>query len=329
MRFGIDASRELAEKYGPRPAIQMLDKTYEVLGMSPLPRKARKAKRKRRKRKAVQACVRCVKQETMNGHEAAEAPIVPPQQAPIEIAPEQPPAVEMILTQTIEFRPYRRDIRIEDRETELVETTTTIVEADGKSQKAARDRILVDRFKEGDESAFSELMALYRDQAYQWVYRSLGNHEDAEEVTQDAFIRVHRGLKDFRGESSFATWLYTIAINLARNRYWYWWRRKRDRSLSLEAEIGPDSNTTFAETFADDRATDPEDATVTQEFLERVTASMEQLSDKHREILILRNVQNLSYEEVADILKMSVGTVKSRINRARERLRNLLGGETL
>jgi RNA polymerase sigma-70 factor (ECF subfamily) len=67
------------------------------------------------------------------------------------------------------------------------------------------------------------------------VHQLLRNHQDAEEVTQDAFIRAHRGLANFRGDSAFSTWLYQIATNLARNRYWYWWRRKRDHSVSLDA----------------------------------------------------------------------------------------------
>jgi RNA polymerase sigma-70 factor (ECF subfamily) len=197
-----------------------------------------------------------------------------------------------------------------------------------KAQEVAIDRILVDRFKAGDQGAFNEMVARYWDRIYGMVNQLLRNQQDAEEVTQDAFIRAHRALVNFRGESSFSTWLYQIATNLARNRYWYWWRRKRDRSVSFDAPLGTDSGTTLADVFPAE-VVSPEDATVTQEFVDRVAAGMEQLSDKHREILVLRNVQNLSYEEIAEILKISVGTVKSRIARARENLREKLGGETL
>lgn len=197
-----------------------------------------------------------------------------------------------------------------------------------KVQEVALDRLLVDRFKAGDQGAFDEMVIRYWDRIFSMVNQLLRNQQDAEEVTQDAFIRAHRGLANFRGDSSFSTWLYQIATNLARNRYWYWWRRKRDRSVSFDAPVAPDSSTTFAEIFPAEVET-PEDAAVTQEFLDRVTAGMEQISEKHREILILRNVQNLSYEEVANILNISVGTVKSRIARARESLREKLGGETL
>jgi len=197
-----------------------------------------------------------------------------------------------------------------------------------KAQEVAIDRILVDRFKAGDQGAFDEMVTRYWDRIFGMVNQLLRNQQDAEEVTQDAFIRAHRALGNFRGESSFSTWLYQIATNLARNRYWYWWRRKRDRSVSFEAPLGTDSDATLADVFPAE-VVSPEDATVTQEFVDRVAAGMEQLSEKHREILVLRNVQNLSYEEIAEILKISVGTVKSRIARARESLREKLGGETL
>jgi len=195
-----------------------------------------------------------------------------------------------------------------------------------KAQEVALDRMLVDRFKDGDTAAFDQLVNRYWDRIYAMVNQLLRNAEDAEEVTQDAFIRAHRGLGSFRGESAFSTWLYQIATNLARNRYWYWWRRKRDKSVSFDAPIGPDNETTIAELIPAEQET-PEDATVTQEFVNRVAACMEMLNEKHREILILRNVQSLSYEEIAEILGISIGTVKSRIARARESLREKLGGE--
>src|SRR5690606_9984002 len=154
----------------------------------------------------------------------------------------------------------------------------------------------------------------------------LRNPQDAEEVTQDAFIRAHRGLVNFRGESSFSTWLYQIATNLARNRYWYWWRRKRDHTISFDQPLGPDNDTPLSEVFAAEMET-PEDVTVTQELVDRIAEGMERLSVKHREILILRNVKNLAYEEIASILGISVGTVKSRIARARESLREKLGDD--
>jgi len=195
-----------------------------------------------------------------------------------------------------------------------------------KAHEMAMDRVLVDRFKSGDAAAFDEMVSRYWDRIYSMVNQLLRNAEDAEEVTQDAFIRAHRGLANFRGESAFSTWLYQIATNLARNRYWYWWRRKRDKSVSLDAPIGAGNETTLAEIIPAETET-PDDITVTREFVSRIGSSMERLGAKHREILILRNIKNQSYEEIAKILGISVGTVKSRIARARESLRSKLGDD--
>ncbi len=188
------------------------------------------------------------------------------------------------------------------------------------------DRILVDRFKNGDAAAFDEMVARYWTRIYSMVNQLLRNPQDAEEVTQDAFIRAHRGLENFRGDSAFSTWLYQIATNLARNRYWYWWRRKRDKSVSIDAPLGGDGDATLADIIPAEVET-PDDIAVTQEFVARIARGMERLGAKHREILILRNVKNLSYEEIADILGISIGTVKSRIARARESLRAKMGDD--
>jgi RNA polymerase sigma-70 factor (ECF subfamily) len=195
-----------------------------------------------------------------------------------------------------------------------------------KAQDVALDRLLVDRFKQGDQSAFEQMVSRYWGRIYAMVHQLLRNPEDAEEVTQDTFIRAHRGLVNFRGDSAFSTWLYQIATNLARNRYWYWWRRRRDQTISFDQPIGGDNETTLAEVFPAELET-PEDATITQEFVNRIAECMGKLSPKHREILVLRNVKNLSYEEIAEILHISVGTVKSRIARARESLRAKMGDE--
>lgn len=193
-----------------------------------------------------------------------------------------------------------------------------------KAHEVAMDRVLVDRFKNGDAAAFDEMVSRYWDRIYSMVNQLLRNSQDAEEVTQDAFIRAHRGLANFRGESAFSTWLFQIATNLARNRYWYWWRRKKDKSVSLDAPVRSDSETTLGDVIAAEVET-PDDITVSREFVSRIASGMERLGAKHREILILRNVKNQSYEEIAGILGISVGTVKSRIARARESLRAKLG----
>jgi len=191
-------------------------------------------------------------------------------------------------------------------------------------EQATHDQALVARFKGGDASAFDEMVTLYWDRIFSRSYKLLNNREDAEEVTQDTFIRAQKGLENFRGDASFSTWLYQIATNLARNKYWYWWRRKRSASLSLDQSLSEDSSATLVDILPSESET-PGDATLTQEFVDEVAAGMQRLSPQHREILVLRNVNNLSYEEIAEELKISVGTVKSRIARARESLRVELG----
>ncbi|MGA3007072.1 MAG: RNA polymerase sigma factor [Opitutaceae bacterium] len=190
-------------------------------------------------------------------------------------------------------------------------------------QEAAYDAELARRFNDGDDAAFVEIMQRYRGKIYGLTLSMLRNASDAEEITQDTFIRAHRGLARFRGDSSLSTWLYRIALNLARNRYWYFFRRRRHDSVSLERKLGDDSDSTFGDLIAAD-AHDPLQETATTEFSDLIAGCMEQLDAKHREILNMRNMLNLSYEEIAHTLSINVGTVKSRIARARENLRGLL-----
>jgi len=200
--------------------------------------------------------------------------------------------------------------------------TTSIDSVDNKD--CISDELLIQRMRGGDTVAFEQVMDRYRDRIFARVFQLLKNREDAEEVTQDAFIRAHRGLDNFRGDASFSTWLYQIATNLAHNRYWYWFRRKREASVSIDQPLISDSTLTLEQILPAEEA-DPLDATLAQEFVDRVSLCMQELNKKHREVLVLRNVKNLSYEEIADELNISVGTVKSRIARARDALKGLMG----
>lgn len=188
------------------------------------------------------------------------------------------------------------------------------------------DDLLIDRVKAGDMLAYNEMVSRYYDRIFARVSQLLKNKQDAEEVTQDAFIRAHRGLENFRGDASFSTWLYQIATNLAHNRYWYWFRRKRDQSISIDQPLTDDGSMTL-ENVMPSEGESPAEAAVTQEFVDRVSECMHGLNEKHKEVLVLRNVKNLSYDEIADQLEISVGTVKSRIARARESLRDLMGND--
>jgi RNA polymerase sigma-70 factor (ECF subfamily) len=193
-----------------------------------------------------------------------------------------------------------------------------------KTENLSIDKVLVNRIKSGDASAFDEMVSRYWDRIFARVMQLLKNRQDAEEVTQDAFVRALRGLQKFRGDSSFSTWLFQIATNLAHNKYWYWWRRKRDASISFDQNISDEGAATLIDIIpAEGR--DPYDELLSSEFVDRVGECMPLLSLKHKEILTLRIADDMTYDEIANKLNISIGTVKSRIARARNSLRNKLG----
>ncbi len=189
--------------------------------------------------------------------------------------------------------------------------------------EAAYDAALIARFNNGDEAAFVEIMNRYHSKIFGLAQNLLRNAADAEEIAQDTFIRAHRSLTNFRGDSSLATWLYRIALNLSRNRYWYFFRRHRQDSMSLERPLNEETEGTFSDLIATD-TNSPVQETVTEEFTQLIATCMEKLDARHREILTMRNILNRPYDEIARALGINVGTVKSRIARARENLRKLL-----
>jgi len=197
--------------------------------------------------------------------------------------------------------------------TPTVETTTA-------------DKLLLERCRNGDKTALNEMVSTYWDRIFSRVFGLLRNREDAEEVTQDTFIRAQRGLESFRGDASFSTWLYQIATNLAHNRYWFWWRRKRHASVSLDQSLTDDDATSLHDVLPSPEP-NPGQLQATQELVDEVAKAMSMINAAHREILTLRNVKNLSYEEIGQALGINVGTVKSRIARARESLRAAMGDD--
>jgi RNA polymerase sigma-70 factor (ECF subfamily) len=192
--------------------------------------------------------------------------------------------------------------------------------------EATYDAQLVQRFLAGQQEAFVELMNRHRTRVYSAALSFLHSHSDAEEITQDTFIRAHRALARFRGDASVATWLHRIAVNLARNRYWHSFRRRKQDTLSLEATVGDGDTSTFSDLISTEEP-DPAQETSRSEFTSAVEACLRRMDDAQRQILIMRGMLDQSYEEIAAALGINVGTVKSRIARARERLRKLLGEE--
>lgn len=188
------------------------------------------------------------------------------------------------------------------------------------------DQVIVSRVLAGDTEAYAELVERYWARIFSRVHQIIGNTEDAEEVTQDAFTRAMRSLPRFRWEASFSTWLFQIASNLARNRYWYWKRRRRERSLSFEAPLSEDG-LALSDTLAAE-ARDPSQEARWTEFCSLIRTHLETLPETHREVMEMRLFDHRSYEQISQDLQIPVGTVKSRIARAREALGKAMGLES-
>lgn len=187
------------------------------------------------------------------------------------------------------------------------------------------DQRIVEAVVSGELAAYEQLVERYWGRIYGRVYQLLGNREDAEEVTQDTFSRALGSLEAFRGDASFSTWLYQIASNLARNRYWYWKRRRRDSSISLDKPLTEEGNT-LSEVLPEEGA-DPGERMRWQEFEDSIEREMAALPERHQSILRMRLLEDRSYEAISEELGVPLGTVKSRIARARECLCRALGVE--
>lgn len=189
------------------------------------------------------------------------------------------------------------------------------------------DRSLVDRFKQGDESAFAILVEKYSGRAYQIAYGVLGSREDAEEVAQDVFISIHRALAHFRGEAEFTTWMYRITMNLAKNKYRWNKIRGSKVNISIDAPLEGSGDSSGEERKIDlpDGRMAPDEKSVFAELELNVREELDNLPDIYREALVMRNVEEMSYEDIASALNCKLGTIKSRIARGREELRKRLG----
>ena len=180
----------------------------------------------------------------------------------------------------------------------------------------SREQQLVSAARDGDMDAFEALVHLYEKRVFALTLRMCGNPEDAAEAAQEAFLAAWQGLAFFRGEASFSTWLYRLTSNACID---FLRREKRRRgTLSLD-----DEEWELASQLPDPAPT-PQKALEQRELRQALEAGLAQLSDEHRQVLILRELNGLSYEEIAQVLSLSPGTVKSRIARARLSLANFL-----
>ena len=185
---------------------------------------------------------------------------------------------------------------------------------------AEYDKILVSRLKSGDDSAFDELVSRYASKAYQISFGLLNNSSDAEEVVQDAFMKVYANIEKFRGDSSFSTWFYRIVTNLSRNKYHWHRRRGRDENISLSND-SYDDNSVQMDMEIPDSNFEPDRLLERIETETTLLNAIKKLPEKLREVILLRHIEEMSYSEMAELLGCELGTIKSRLARAREALK--------
>ena len=177
---------------------------------------------------------------------------------------------------------------------------------------------LVARAKAGDNEAFAQLMRDNETRIYNLTLRMTGNPEDAMDLAQEAFLNAWRGLTFFKGDSAFSTWVYRLASNACIDHL-----RRKKRRQDIDLPMPVDEENDSQPDIPDDRFC-PQQELERQELRRAVAQGLEQLSPEHRQVLVMREINGLSYQEIADVLDLEAGTVKSRIARARISLRKIL-----
>jgi RNA polymerase sigma-70 factor (ECF subfamily) len=191
------------------------------------------------------------------------------------------------------------------------------------SEVDSREAALIERCASGEESACAELVATHQRMVFSLALHLMGDRDEALDVSQEVFLRVFRTLSSFRGQSALRTWIYRIVINQARNRQRWWRRRHRSSQVSLDQHLEQ-----FGEFEAKGEVL-PDRLLASKETASRIWVALEHLPFDQRTALVLREIDGLRYEEIAFSLGVAVGTVKSRLTRARQSLRaELLGIRT-
>lgn len=185
------------------------------------------------------------------------------------------------------------------------------------------DRLLARKCADGDNEAMSLLISKYQDKVYNVILKISQNPNDALELTQDTFVKVIEKIGGFRGGSRLFTWIYRIAVNLTLN---YCSRNVKFSPQSLDDETGDDGigKSAMKKYLTDDTVKSPDEIAEKRELAELAEQALKSLSDEHRAVLILRDMEDLNYGQIAEILEIELGTVKSRVSRAREALRKNL-----
>lgn len=203
---------------------------------------------------------------------------------------------------------------------------TTLGNVAGFAAVGTEEAVLTAELQAGSEEAFALLIAQYHASVYSLVSRVLNDPSDAPDITQDVFIKIFRGIRSFHGDSSLRTWIYRIALREASNQR-RWWSRHRGREVTIEAQPGHDSegeSYSLKEVLVDEHASPFENA-VQDEMREQVEMQLRRLPENFRTVVVLRDLEGMSYDEIADILGTQLGTVKSRLVRGRAMLRERLG----
>lgn len=189
----------------------------------------------------------------------------------------------------------------------------------------AEEAAIVAELKAGSEEAYAWLIGEFQRPVYGLVYRMVSDPADAADTTQDVFLKVFRGMKHFHGESSLKTWIYRIALHEAANRKRWWFRHKAQETsiepAESEAMHGGDAALQSALT---DQHESPFDCVAHREVRQRVDAELRKIAEPYRTTLILRDLEDMSYDEIAEVLQISLGTVKSRLTRGRLALKQRL-----
>ena len=187
------------------------------------------------------------------------------------------------------------------------------------------DISFITRFRNGDKTAFDGLMVKYQDSIMNLCVRILGNYSDGEDAAQETFVKVYKNLDTFKGEALFSTWLYRIAVNTCRNKQRSWWHRVSQRAVKLDAPVQTEENERARE--ISDTSLSPEKDLTRHRIADTVKEALSTLPKKHRELIVLRDIQGCRYEEIGKILGISLGTVKSRLVRARSAMQEKLKGK--
>ena len=181
------------------------------------------------------------------------------------------------------------------------------------------DDTRIEKAKAGDIRAFEELMEEHQKAIYNVAYRIVGNYDDASDVAQDAMIKIFKNLSYFEERSKFTTWMYRIVTNTALD---FLKKNRRNKVISIDETISGEEND-YGKQLASDEVT-PQELVEQDERRQAVLKALYKLTPEHRAVLVLRDINGLSYDEIANVLMCSEGPVKSRINRARKSLRETL-----